>query len=199
MVKHISVQTPELSIAHLRKGSVGSVLPENTHPFVFDNWSLCHNGMLFESENIPLSDDIHSRIQGTSDTERIFLSIMDNLQKKSQAPKDIRASIIQVITYIRKHHDYMALNILLSNGRKLWAVREVNEKNAMVKRLRLRTYFSLYVARNRQKQITALCSEKLRVPTSVWKPLPNHCLLEIDIRTYRERQYPISGSALSRG
>ena len=194
MVKQISIQEPELSIAHLRKGSIGSVIQENAHPFVFDDWSLCHNGTLFESEALPLSDDIKTRIQGTSDTERFFLSIMDNLRKKPQDSKNIRAGIIQAITYIRKHHDYVALNILLSNGKKLWAVREVNEKNAMVKQLRLHAYLSLYAARNEQKHITALCSERLSVPGSVWKPLLNHCLLEIDIRTHAERQYLVANS-----
>ncbi|MDD5083691.1 MAG: class II glutamine amidotransferase [Candidatus Moranbacteria bacterium] len=191
VVEKISAEVPELSMVHLRKQSIGAVAEENTHPFLLDNWSLCHNGTLFGSESIPLSEEMKACVRGTSDTERLFLSIMGNLRKISGDPKNIRAGIIDTVAYIRQHHDYVALNILLSDGKKLWALREVNERNALVKGSCSFEYLSLYVAMNSQGKVMAVCSEKLDVPESMWRPMPNHTLLEIDIRTHTQRGHII--------
>ncbi len=187
----VGAYAPELSIVHLRKGSVGRLHQENAHPFSFGRWSLCHNGTVFESERIPLSDEMRAALRGTTDTERFFLSLLDAINKRSGSPEDTRAGISETIRYIREHHEYLALNTLFSDGRKLWAVREVNEEHTLVKRAHLLGYFALHVARDAEQRMTALCSERLFVPGSRWQSLPNHCLLELDIPTHTESRYAL--------
>lgn len=191
-IEKIYHQKSDLILAHLRKSSVGKVILQNVHPFLCDHWSLCHNGHIHQSKKIPLSHKSVSQIQGTSDTERFFFFLLDLLREHLPTPKNNRTSILTAITHIQKHHPYIALNILLSNGKKLWVVREVNENSPEIQRQKALPYFALYAARDKQKKITALCSEKLIIPGSLWEPLPNHTLLELDLQTQAEKRYTLS-------
>lgn len=71
-------------IAHIRKATIGDVTEINTHPFkAVDesgrHWILAHNGTIFESE--VLSPYQYTQ-QGSTDSERILLYIVDEMNKK---------------------------------------------------------------------------------------------------------------------
>ena len=182
---------PDFGMLHLRKQSVGMTRQVNTHPFVLKEWSLCHNGMLYHSKHLPLPQKTKKFLRGTSDSERIFLYLVGNIPPKKNFSL-LKQSLIKSIHSLKTNYEYLALNLLLSNGRMLWAIREVNSRHPLLKEGRYMPYFSLYVARNSQKEITALCSEKISLKKSTWRPLPNHTLLEINLQTWEEKMYPLS-------
>ena len=129
---------PTLFIGHARKATIGKVAVTNNHPFVYNNLSFCHNGSFFQSQAVPLTSDIKANIEGSTDTEHLFYYIIQLLEeKKDVSPSALRAAFKKAIIYLRKHHEYTALNIVLSDGRYIWAVREVSETDRLVKLLKL--------------------------------------------------------------
>ena len=68
-------------LAHVREASVGPVLPENTHPFLFDRWLFAHNGTVARFRDVPavrgaleaeIDHDLRLEIRGDTDSERVF-------------------------------------------------------------------------------------------------------------------------------
>ncbi len=65
-------------IAHVRRATVGSTHPNNTHPFRCSRWVFAHNGTLFGFENLrgamlaELPPALRDNILGTTDTETLF-------------------------------------------------------------------------------------------------------------------------------
>lgn len=73
-------------IAHIRKATIGEVNINNTHPFsVYDDfgkrWVLAHNGTIFDSEALA---PYQYKQTGTTDSERILLYIVDQINKRYQ-------------------------------------------------------------------------------------------------------------------
>lgn len=65
-------------IAHVRRATVGSTTPNNTHPFRCARWVFAHNGTLFGFETLresmlaDLPAALRENILGTTDTETLF-------------------------------------------------------------------------------------------------------------------------------
>ena len=90
-------------MAHIRLATIGDVDYENCHPFVKRDcggrvWTLIHNGTIF---NCPLLDGYVHRQEGSTDSERIFLYLIDcidNETKKKERnchhERDFRSSIM---------------------------------------------------------------------------------------------------------
>ena len=70
-------------MAHIRKATIGDVNFSNTHPFSKRDesgriWVLVHNGTIFES---PVLSAYQYKQEGTTDSERILLYIVDQVNK----------------------------------------------------------------------------------------------------------------------
>jgi len=87
-----------LFFGHVRAASQGILTSEtNCHPFLFGQFMWMHNGVIADFKRIKrrlmdlLSDELYLHIQGTTDSEAIFMFFLNNLQK--QYPKsDLRTS-----------------------------------------------------------------------------------------------------------
>ncbi len=114
-----------LVIAHLRRASThikGACRANNTHPFVYKNWSFCHNGGFDHMYMLKhLSPQFRESIKGDTDSEIYFLHLMQEYAKS----KNILTAIITTLKVI-KEGDYKGLNFILSDGEKLYAYRDVN-------------------------------------------------------------------------
>jgi len=120
-------------VAHVRRATVGHISRENTHPFVYDNWLLAHNGTIGAIEGVrPLLLDSMSaqhqgRIAGDTDSELIFhylLSLREQMGKKSLP--FVVAVGLQTIERLAQDVDpdsEMALNIILTDGQETVSVR----------------------------------------------------------------------------
>ncbi|MEM7647139.1 MAG: class II glutamine amidotransferase, partial [Pseudomonadota bacterium] len=75
-------------VTHIRKSTIGSVGPLNTHPFQFGPWVFAHNGNIknFAAHKPKLREkvDTHLRpfILGETDSEHLFFILLSLMKQK---------------------------------------------------------------------------------------------------------------------
>lgn len=182
----IAASKPSLVVGHLRKASVGSLKVENTHPFVVDNWTFCHNGSIGGKDDmagLPLDANWTEKRMGDTDSETFFLYLLE-LLGGSTDPIKVQEKLREVIHFVRDTRDYMAINGVLTNGNTLIAVREVNENNAFVKAEDLcNCYYTLFIGTSKDQKLSIICSQKLDIAGISWKKIPNHTIAIINLAT----------------
>jgi len=129
-------------IAHVREASVGPVLPENTHPFLFDRWLFAHNGTVARYREVPgvraaieaeIDPDLRREIRGDTDSERIFYLFLTRLRARG-SPRaadlaGVRRAFAETTETVLRIADAepspkpTSLNLLVSDGRLLAACR----------------------------------------------------------------------------
>lgn len=182
IVEKVEAKKPSITIAHFRKASVGGKGILNAHPFVFKNYSFCHNGSIFKSERILLNASSERRMRGTTDSERFFFYLLQLIEDgRHRGAAGIRGVIRSAIRMLREKFDYTAMNILFTDGKTLWALREVNVRNEFVRKKKLMDYYSLYFGLSHSNKVL-VCSERISLSGVRWKNVPNHALLEIEPR-----------------
>lgn len=153
----------KIAIAHFRKISVGKPMISNTHPFLYKEWAFCHNGTIFEHEKIPLQK---LRPSGTTDSERFFLYLVEQIQNVSQ--KDRTTSLKQAIEKVKKNLTYTSLTFLLTDGESIYAYRECDPQYA--------DYYTLFSTKVNHGTICS--SEPLKLlGNEKWKSLENGVLV----------------------
>lgn len=179
-------------ISHLRKASVGVKNINNAHPFVYDNYSFCQNGTIFGSEKIPLKTKFKKIIKGKTDSEKFFAYILQFLgEYKKINSNAVRSAIKKSITCVRTNFDFTAINMIFSDGKYIWALREVNEKNKYVIEQKMFNYYSLFIGTGKKDNI--VCSERLLLKDIKWKTVKNHELIEINVSNKKMRSYILFG------
>ena|SRR3989338_4612792 len=172
----LAARHPMLAIGHLRKASMGNNLLENTHPFWLGNLSFCHNGTVHNFAMIPLTEESRKLRKGTSDSEWLFLRLRELF---TENPAEAFPRLAQEVRAL----DYSAFIVLFSDGKKLWALREVNEKEpAIAREGALDAYYTLFLG-TMKAGATLICSESLAIQGVAWTPLHNHELIVIELRT----------------
>src|SRR6218665_287172 len=127
-------------VAHIRLASVGSVERCNAHPFTHGRWCFVHNGTLknFALHQKALEglirDDLRTRIQGATDSERCFYLFLTRLSEQAQClvgpacvEKVARAlaetmGLVSAITDM-PGQDRSSMNFLVTNGDVMVATR----------------------------------------------------------------------------
>lgn len=151
------------TMLHIRKSTDASKSIANTHPFVYKEWSFCHNGTIFDSEKIRLKK---LKPSGQTDSERFFLYLMEQMKWPFKPESRIR----KAAAYVRKHFKYTSLTFLLTNGKKLYAYRDCDPK--------YQDYYTLYTAQVNGAKIVS--SEPLPSLSRDWTSLRNGELLRLD-------------------
>jgi glutamine amidotransferase len=178
-VEGIAGKKPELVIGHLRKASQGARRLANTHPFAWNGVTFCHNGTIKNPEDILLTRDYEARCRGETDSERFFMFIMQ-CAKGDTSGEAIRKGIAEALRVARSSLDFTALNMLISNGEYLWAVREIHESDAVIQtQTHLAAYYSLMLGADSAQTCTIVASEPITLPVITWQPLQNHCMVEL--------------------
>lgn len=105
-------------IAHIRKATAGDISLVNTHPFMRElwgtNWLFAHNGHLpdFHPELIGRITPV-----GTTDSERIFCWILENLKYRFGAAEPDRKQLFTALKELVLEFAGRGIsNFLLSNG-----------------------------------------------------------------------------------
>jgi predicted glutamine amidotransferase len=128
----------EAAIAHVRAATVGTISPNNTHPFTFGTWAFAHNG------TIPAFDHVATRLDagpygppdGDTDSELAFLWLLNRMKEYGLDPGE-RADSLQPIVELLADSvlelveismrsgatEQPKLNFVLSDGRHLAASR----------------------------------------------------------------------------
>lgn len=127
-------------VAHLRQATVGDFRAENTHPFRMRQWLFAHNGTidrfaalrgaLFEQ----LPDFLRRNVRGETDSELFFHAVLSFLHDAGQLdnPDIDDRHVLHALRSSVSLVDRLAaevggkpgtLNLVLTNGRKLYAMR----------------------------------------------------------------------------
>jgi predicted glutamine amidotransferase len=168
-------------IGHLRKAVFGEAATQNTQPFAKGSFLFAHNGSVMQSEKLPLSPGAKKQVKGETDSERLFYYILQ-MMAGTKTAHAARRALVNAVRHVKKHLDYTAMNVIFTNGRYVWAVREVNAKNEHVRALKLMNYYTLYDGYDRDSGARIICSEPLKKKSILWKKLNNHMFVEIDTK-----------------
>jgi len=110
-------------LAHVRYATTGALDVADTHPFLQDGRLFAHNGVV---EGL---DRLDSRLQqldaselvvGNTDSERVFALITASIRGRRG---DVAAGLVEAVQWIGANVPVYALNMLLSTGTDMWAMR----------------------------------------------------------------------------
>ncbi len=145
-------------------------------------YSIGLHGNISGADSMPLSPAAKKRVQDGADAEKLLHYIIQ-LTAGTRTPRAIRRAIGKAISFVREKCDYAAANIVFSNGRFLWGIREVNQYHELVKSQKLMNLFSLHYGVTKEARF--LASEPSVISGCSWEKLPNHTLIEIDTKTQK--------------
>jgi glutamine amidotransferase len=178
-VTKVAESDASLILGHLRKASRGDVSMENTQPYRLGSYVFCHNGTVRDFEKIILEQKYLSHRKGATDSEVVFLYLLQTIEAKG----DFIAGFLEGVRKLRTM-DYSALNILISDGNILIALREGNENDAATRDNNLcDSYYTLFQGKNAKGAVRYICSQSLNIPDVAWMEIPNHAALTVRLDT----------------
>jgi predicted glutamine amidotransferase len=130
----------DCAVFHLRQATVGDFRAENTHPFRMRSWLFAHNGTIerFDAIREPMAsqipDYLQRNVRGGTDSEHFFhviLSFLHDSGQLEQVDGDERAVVSAIRSAVALVDRLSAevgakqatLNMVLTNGRRLYALR----------------------------------------------------------------------------
>jgi len=161
-----------VKIFHARKATIGSEMIQNTHNFFhhlpgYGSYLLSHNGDIHDDFEF----DEHFKMQGNTDSEGFFYSILSLMKNEKLSEKD---AIIKAAKGLK---NYEGANIIFAGK---------NRSYVLVFHTDYPTYYGMQIAELDNCLIVS--SEKLKHIKSNWKGLQHGDLVEIDNVT---REYTI--------
>ncbi len=112
------------ALLHLRWATKGlSISENNTHPFMYGDYSFIHNGSIFPPDAIAPFIDPHyaSLIIGDTDSERYFYLVMTEIDRHG-----LIDGVKSALTIIKAHGDTTSLNCMIMNREYFVTVSEHN-------------------------------------------------------------------------
>lgn len=127
--EHAAEVDARVAIAHIRRATVGAPETVNTHPFIFGDAMLAHNGHIPRFDVIgaqmleAMSDRHRNAVQGSTDSEHFFHLLLTNQEDHPERPmaETLAATIRQVLGWCEEVgvEEEPALNILWTDGDRL--------------------------------------------------------------------------------
>lgn len=164
----------KLFVAHVRASTFGPVSRSNCHPFTSGRWSFVHNGQIADFGSCKrqleatLSDDRYVERAGNTDSELMFLLLLDN-----GLDEDVQGACEKVLTLLAQATEDSdkptRIASVFSDGDHLYALRFSSDTNSP----------SLYVSRREQGDLM-MASEPLDDTSDTWDPVPESTLLIAD-------------------
>ncbi|MFA5976272.1 MAG: class II glutamine amidotransferase [Elusimicrobiota bacterium] len=165
----VKTQSPVL-IAHFRKSPDETREIGKTQPFHCRDWVFAHDGELFNAPELPLQE---ARLQGGSDSERFGLWMLEHVASALNTTQALAATLQNH----RSNLVFSSLNFLMSDGRTLWAYRDVGDgqlaKNESPDERG--EIYSLFAAQVGPRVV--VCSEPLPALSQTWTPLNTKTLV----------------------
>jgi len=104
-----------LGVLHMRKKTNGNTALKNTHPFVYKNWVMVHNGIVSEHYSWyknKINDWINEKTKGETDSEQLFMAIMYFLHKTM----NIKEAINKALEIFDGSYSVVLLDLLTKQG-----------------------------------------------------------------------------------
>lgn len=107
-------------LAHIRYATIGEVCVANSHPFAGVDrfgrkWVMCHNGTIFDA---PVLEKYHYDQRGSTDSERLFLYILDRMNNIDVKDAEDRMRLIEDV--VDKVVPGNKVNLMLYDGEYLY-------------------------------------------------------------------------------
>lgn len=161
-----------LFLAHVRASTTGATSRQNCHPFRLGRWSFMHNGQIGDYERqrraleAQLSDELFNARQGTTDSELLFLLMMQN-----GLERDVQGAITTTLAQISTTPTQTPHRITcaLSDGETLFAFRFSSDTRSP----------TLYVGKELDSGGCVLASEPLETNGSRWTGVPDRTLVAL--------------------
>ena len=118
-----------ITLAHIRLATIGSIKLENCHPYVqTDNsgriWTLMHNGTIYSGKKLMKYADCQI---GETDSERISLALLDEINEKQPKTAEQRFQLVDEFVILLSKRN--KLNLMLYDGEVLYI--HQNMKNTL--------------------------------------------------------------------
>ncbi|MDL4813925.1 class II glutamine amidotransferase [Actinomadura opuntiae] len=114
-------------VSHVRDASVGGLTVHNCHPFVMNDRLFAHNGVVKGLDTLRtwLTDVERAHVAGETDSELVFAYVTAEIRRRG----DTTAGIIEAVRRIGAELPVFAVNLLIAEAGRLWALRypESNE------------------------------------------------------------------------
>ncbi|MFB4312357.1 class II glutamine amidotransferase [Actinomadura sp. GTD37] len=114
-------------VSHVRDASVGGLTVHNCHPFVMNDRLFAHNGVVkgLVALRTWLTDVERAHVSGETDSELVFAYLTAEIRRRG----DTTAGIVEAVRRIGGELPVFALNLLVAEAGRLWALRypESNE------------------------------------------------------------------------
>lgn len=157
--------TSPVLILHLRKSAwKDSATARHAHPFQYGNVAFAHNGVVYGYERLLPAITIPGLDSDALDTEVFFYHVMNRAQTR-----DLGQAFRDTVGLIKQEYRYSALNVLFTDGRRLFAYRDFSKEPG---------YYSLFTARD--KDSVCVSSEPLD-GTLQWTLMEKEEMLEIPV------------------
>lgn len=165
-----------LFLAHVRASTGGATSRSNCHPFVSGRWAFMHNGQIGSFERLRrsleagLSDRFYSERAGTTDSELLFLLMLeegldhDANGAAARAVRRIFAAAVQAGV-----EPFIRLTAAFTNGASLFAIRYATDAFAP----------TLYAAQPKASSGFRLVSEPLDGEGCNWQAVPADCFVTV--------------------
>ncbi|EGA65507.1 class II glutamine amidotransferase [Vibrio brasiliensis] len=117
-------------MAHVRSSTGTQVSRSNCHPFIDDNWMFLHNGQIGGFEQVKyqlqqqLSEELYLKRMGTTDSELIFLLMLQN-GLVNDPVKAIKTTLESIVVAMKSKQvtEPLKASICISDGQSFWVVR----------------------------------------------------------------------------
>ncbi|MGI5169205.1 class II glutamine amidotransferase [Spirillospora sp. CA-253888] len=118
MARHVVSHT---FVSHVRYASTGAVSVHNSHPFDMNDRLFAHNGVVQGLDVLDswLTDVDRALMEGQTDSELVFAYITAEIRRRG----DTTAGLVAAVRRIAAELPVYALNIVLAEPRRLWALR----------------------------------------------------------------------------
>ena len=163
-----------LFLAHVRASTGTAISRNNSHPFVVDNWSFMHNGLVGGFEKVRkkadmlIPDALYKHRKGATDSEAFFLNALG--QGLEYDPKRAIAETVKVFEQLSPITPHLRLSIAFSDGKKLYAVRYASDRWAP----------SIYYRRYKQNDSRAIASEPFDENHNGWTRMKSNSFCIFD-------------------
>ena len=164
----------KIFLAHVRASTFGQVSRDNCHPFTSGCWSFAHNGQIADFGQFKrklettLSDDCYSQRSGSTDSELLFLLLLDH-----GLDKDVKAACTSVLKLIKEttgeSDKPTRIAAVLSDGSRLYALRYSSDTNSP----------SLYYGNHLDGGVV-VASEPIDNDSEKWNPVDESSLIIAD-------------------
>jgi predicted glutamine amidotransferase len=163
---------PGVLIAHLRRPSFGTACNRNTHPFREGKYVFCHNGAVSSLKHEDRGTENESL---KNDSWALFQKILGRIRGGESAEAAVLDTIAEVHAGDQQLPDdqkYTSLTSVLSDGKDVWVVRDVNSNRANPNA----EYFTILLSTSTDLPgVAVACQEPIQLakgmPYLSWKPM----------------------------